>query len=109
VSEIWQGLSLSVLGLGITFAALGLLILTIILLQRIFRTRKLVPEKHEPGDTPVVSSLARDMEDEEIVAAIAVALAYLRSLELNRSGLGTSLEKGRGSWWTMGNIRRRNL
>jgi Na+-transporting methylmalonyl-CoA/oxaloacetate decarboxylase gamma subunit len=103
-----QGLSLSGMGLGLTFAALGLLILAMILLEYIFRTRRLVPDEREMEETPVVSTLARDMEEEEVAAAIAVALAHLRLLDLHRSGLGTALEAGHGAWWTMGRIRRRS-
>jgi Na+-transporting methylmalonyl-CoA/oxaloacetate decarboxylase gamma subunit len=105
---IMQGLSLSGMGLGLTFAALGLLILAMILLEYIFRTRRLVPDEREMEETPVVSTLARDMEEEEVAAAIAVALAHLRLLDLHRSGLGTTLESGHGAWWTMGRIRRRS-
>ncbi|MEJ2556222.1 MAG: OadG family protein [Anaerolineae bacterium] len=103
---IMQGLSLSGMGLGLTFAALGLLILAMILLEYIFRTRRLVPDVRETEETPVVSTLARDTEEEEVVAAIAVALAHLRLLDLHRSGLGTTLETGHGPWWTVAHIRR---
>ena len=103
---IWQGLRLSVIGLGLTFAALGLLIGAMILLERIFRTRPLVPARREIKETPVVSSLTRDTEDEEIVAAIAIALAHLRSLEISRIELGTALEEGRGPWWRTGQGQR---
>lgn len=108
MNVIMQGLSLSGMGLGLTFAALGLLILAMILLEYIFRTRRLVPDEREMEETPVVSTLARDMEEEEVAAAIAVALAHLRLLDLHRSGLGTTLEAGHGAWWTMGRFRRRS-
>jgi sodium pump decarboxylase gamma subunit len=98
MNAIWQGLSLSVLGISLTFAALGLLILAMFLLERIFRTRRLIPEERSPEEMPVASSLARDMREEETVVAIAVALAHLRSLDMGRSGLGEALEAGRGPW-----------
>ena len=97
---IWQGLSLSALGIGLTFAALGLLILAMAVLERIFRTRRLIPEERSPEEMPVSSSLARDMREEETVVAIAVALAHLRSLDMSRSGLGEALEAGPGPWGT---------
>ncbi len=100
VDAIWQGLSLSALGIGLTFAALGLIILAMVMLERIFRTRRLIPEERSPEAMPVASSLARDMQEEETVVAIAVALAHLRSLDLCRSGLGEALESGRGPWGT---------
>jgi len=98
MNAIEQGLRLSVLGIGLTFAALGLLILAMFTLERIFRTRRLIPGERVPEMTPVASSLAWDMEEEETVAAIAVALAYLRSLDMSRSELGEALEAGPGPW-----------
>jgi len=100
VDAIWQGLSLSALGIGLTFAALGLLILAMFMLERIFRTRRLIPEERSPEDMPVANSLTRDMREEETVVAIAVALAHLRSLDMSRSGLGEALEAGPGPWGT---------
>ncbi len=104
---ILQGLQLSAMGISLTFAALGLLIVAMIVLERLFRTRELVPEERGPEETPVVSTLARDTEDEEIVAAITVALAHLRSLEICRGGLGTALEAGHGGWWMIGRVQQR--
>ena len=101
MNAIWQGLSLSALGMGLTFAALGLLILAVFMLERIFRTRQLIPEERSPEEMPVASSLARDMREEETVVAIAVALAHLRSLDMGRSGLGEALEAGPGPWGMM--------
>jgi Na+-transporting methylmalonyl-CoA/oxaloacetate decarboxylase gamma subunit len=98
VDAIWQGLSLSALGISLTFAALGVLILAMFLLERIFRTRRLIPEEWPPEEMPAHNSLARDMGEEEIVVAIAVALAHLRSLDMERSGLGEALEAGHGPW-----------
>ena len=97
MNDIWQGLSLSALGIGLTFAALGLLILAMFVLERIFKTRRLTPEERSPEEMPVASSLAHDMQEETVVA-IAVALAHLRSLDLSRSGLGEALEAGPGPW-----------
>ncbi len=102
---IWQGLSLSALGMGLTFAALGLLIAAMVALERIFRTRQLIPEERSPEHMPVANSLARDMQEEETVVAIAVALAHLRSLDLGRSGLGEALEAGPGPWGPWGRMK----
>ncbi|GAB4532697.1 MAG: hypothetical protein Kow0063_13630 [Anaerolineae bacterium] len=109
MSAIAQGAILLVVGMTFLFAAMGLLILAMVVLERLFRTRKLVPEEREPGETGAVSRHARDTAEEEVVAAIALALAHLRSLDISRSGLGTALEGGRGSWWTLGQIRQRPL
>ncbi len=105
MDAIWQGLSLSALGMGLTFAALGLLIAAMVALERIFRTRRLIPDERPPEELPVANSLARDTQEEETVVAIAVALAHLRSLDMCRSGLGEALEAGRGPWGIKYNTR----
>lgn len=109
MSAIGQGVLLLVIGMTILFAAMGLLILAMVILERLFRTRRLVPEEREPDATEADSKLARDTEEEEVAAAIAVALAHLRSLEICRSGLGTALEVGRGSWWMKGQLQQRPI
>jgi sodium pump decarboxylase gamma subunit len=107
LSPILQGIVLLVVGMAFLFVAMGVLILAMVILDRLFRTRKLVPEEKEPGERGAVSRHERDMADEEVVAAVALALAHLRSLDISQSGLGTALEAGRGPWWTMGQIRQR--
>lgn len=102
MNAIMQGVILLVVGMVVLFAAMALLILAMVLLERLFRTRHLVSDEQGPEETEPVSGPARGTEDEEVVAAIAVALAHLRSLEIYQSGLGTALEAGHGPWWTMG-------
>lgn len=109
MNNMMQGLNLSITGISLTFAALGILILAMILLERIFRTRRWIPEERELEETPIASTHARDTEDEEIAAAIAVALAHLRSLDVDRSGLGAALEAGHNQWWSMGQIQQHTL
>ena len=75
-----QGLTISFIGISLTFAALGLLILAIIVLRRLFPVRKeedtsASAESAAPG-IPMLTT-----EEVQIVAAIAIALAYLRSLD----------------------------
>ena len=106
MGDIAQGLTLSVIGMTITFAALGLLILTIVVLNHLFRPHPLVSDEEELEETQTLSSSLQDTEDEEIVAAIAVVLA-LRSLDVSRSGLGTALEAGRGPWWMRSQLQQR--
>jgi len=89
----WQGLTISLLGLGLTFAALGLFILAMVLLKRLF------PEAPKAEEQPVTSALSQASDEDEIAAAIAAALSHLQSLEICRSGLGEALEAGRGRWW----------
>lgn len=100
-----DGVVLLVLGMVILFAAMAILIVVMVVLERVFRTRRPAPGKQEPGEAETVSKLTTDTEDEEIVASIAVALVRARSLDITRSGLGTTLEAGRGVWWAMRHIQ----
>lgn len=100
---IWQGLIISVMGMGLTFVVMGLLIFTMSLLERFSRSGVPLPVA---GDTasdkkPAVSAPARDTE-EEVATAIAVALAYLRSADGRHAHLGATLKAGRGPWWAAG-------
>jgi len=98
VSEITQGLIISALGLGITFAALTLIIIVISLLKRIFPSTEEVDDKIE-----TVPAGAEVSEEEEVAAAIAVALSQIRSSH-PPTALGASLESGRGAWWRANHI-----
>ena len=102
MNPILQRLNLTALGQTLTFAALGLFILVIVVLERVFRARPLIPEEHEPREASIDSTLPQDTENEEVAAAITIALSHLRSLDICRSGLGSTLEAGRGAWWNAG-------
>jgi sodium pump decarboxylase gamma subunit len=88
---IWQGLQVSVLGMGLTFAALGLLILAMMALERLFRI-------HEEADSVEVTAVS-PAEEDEVAVAIAVALNYLHARDRDTSDLGANLKAGRGAWW----------
>ena len=90
---LWQGLTIGLLWLGLTFAAVGLFILAMVLLKRLF------PEAPKAEEQLVTSGLSPASDEEEIAAAIAVALSHLWSLEICRGRLGEALEAGRGRWW----------
>ncbi|MBI5053526.1 MAG: OadG family protein [Chloroflexi bacterium] len=92
MSEITQGLIVSAFGLGITFAALTLIIIVISLLKRIFQSKEEVEVEIESASAGV------EVSEEEVAAAIAVALSHIRSSHPPTS-LGASLESGRGAWW----------
>ncbi len=109
MSPTVEGLGLSLMGITVTFVALGLLVLVMVVLEHLFRDRSFMPKEEELEDRAIGSILARDTSEEEVVAAIAVALAHLHSLDLSRSGLGTTLESGPGSWWVMGKIQQRSV
>jgi Na+-transporting methylmalonyl-CoA/oxaloacetate decarboxylase gamma subunit len=89
-----QGLIVSLLGLLLTFLALGLLILTIVILQKLFGSS-------EKSATPEVTGTADDntLDLDEIPVVIATAVTVLRHHERNAARLGQSLERGRGPWW----------
>jgi Na+-transporting methylmalonyl-CoA/oxaloacetate decarboxylase gamma subunit len=100
---ILQGLQISGLGLFITFLALGVFILIMIGLQRLF------PGKEESDEVEAVIEIQTDEPGEEraIVAAIAAALTYAEEkgqLKSN-SQLGNTLQEPRGGWWQAGRGR----
>ena len=105
MNPIMQGIILFVVGMAVLFAAMALVILAIILLRRLFPPLQPVPVEQKPEAGETVEGTVRVSEEEEIVAAIAVALAHLRSLKMGQAGLGTALEAGRGPWWTEGRIQ----
>jgi hypothetical protein len=96
-----QGLSISLVGLLITFFALMVFILLMIVLQRIFPAER----KEIQGDTgsPEVRRLNIDEENRQkedklaIAAAIAVAIEYIHKGK--GAALGSNLVKGHGQWW----------
>jgi sodium pump decarboxylase gamma subunit len=96
---LWQGLIISFSGMGLTFLALGLLILTMIVLERVFRP--------QPERVPAEADQPAGVDD-EIVAAIAVALARARPTEAGRSdSLGATLQNETGRWWLVGRAQQR--
>ena len=100
---IVQGLMISVIGISLTFLALGILILVMVLLDHFFRDDKKVDAgQAEPVEQAASTLPTRQAADEEIVAAIAVALAQVRSFELCEAGLGSTLEAPSSRWWLVG-------
>ncbi len=106
---IWQGVSISVMGMGLTFVTLGLLILTTSLLKRFSPGETQLPVSNEtaPDEKPAVNAAGQDTE-EEIAVAIAVALTHLRSADVHYGDLGATLEAGRGPWWMAGQTQQRS-
>ena len=101
MNPILQGLQVSVLGLLITFLALGVFILVMVLLQRFFPGQEEVVEEAAAGseETPiVVIETADESEEGAVVAAIAAALQY--GYDTRHSSLGKALAEGKGGWWT---------
>ena len=97
-----QGLQVSLMGLVITFLALGVFIGIMVILQRLFPAPKEEAPQLSGGEEEILRELsvttAVDSEEAEVIAAIAAALDALQSAE--RSRLGESLQEGHGLWWT---------
>ena len=94
-----QGLSISIIGLVITFFALGVFILVMIVLQRIFPPKAEAEE--EPAVEPVVQIELEQTsyidEEAEVAAAIAAAVGYVQAA--SQPSLGANLVIGHGRWW----------
>jgi sodium pump decarboxylase gamma subunit len=91
-----QGLQISILGLLITFSALGIFVLVMMVLLKVFPYK---PEPEEAGEEDVVEpeGISSVAQDADIVAVIAAAVAFVK---FQRQGaLGSNLVNGRGSWW----------
>ncbi len=101
-NQIFQGLMIGLVGMAILFAAMGLLILAMTGLERLFRKQAVKPDRTLPDEKTTISSLQQETKEEEIAAAIATALVYLRSLEICESGLGSTLESKPSPWWSVG-------
>ncbi len=94
-----QGLTLSLTGLVVTFASLGLFILIIVLLQRFFGPEQ--PMEQTASETSSVSlpeTMEADLEP-ETAAAIAIAIEYFRNMEAEASSIGSAFSQGPGAWW----------
>lgn len=89
MSELSQGLQLSVWGIMITFASLGVLILVMVALREMFSEKPSVGP--EPDD--VEDDLSAYWEDLRIRAVgIAVSIAHLQRSEKLAANLGALLE-----------------
>lgn len=86
---IQQGLIISLLGLLLTFLALGLLILTMVVLQKLFK----------PSDAVAAAHGSEGRADAEIAAVLAAAIMLLRAKDRGWSTLGRVLEGAPGRWW----------
>ncbi len=101
MSELSQGLVVSALGISITFFALALFILVMIVLQKLFPAEQVGEQAVEEVGTPAGTIEIVDetvVEEEEVAVAIAVAIACLK--QRRQSQLGAALSQGRGPWWS---------
>ncbi len=97
MSSLGQGLSISVMGILITFASLGILILVMIALREWFapRTSKEAPRPDGSEDG------APQTESDAAAVAAATAVAFLKARQRQRAALGKVLEAPQGRWWLM--------
>jgi|GEM_PF-4412360 len=91
-----QGLQVGLLGLAITFLALGGFILVIVALKRLFPASPPLEQEQPPDETPADEGEGSNDEG-AVVAAIALALARKRAAGSGQ--LGEALTRGRGPWW----------
>jgi hypothetical protein len=101
-NDLSNGLFISVFGLLIKFFVMGIFILMIISLKRIFPYKAQADEgeDEESANAEQYVALASTGEEEErdIAAAITVAISFLRLRD--QSSLGNTLKECRGSWWS---------
>jgi sodium pump decarboxylase gamma subunit len=100
LNPISQGLYISALGLLITFLALGILILIMVGLKRLFPYKA---EAEEDIAETTIEVQVDESEDEALVAAaIATAIQYFGAS--GKNSLGANLARGRGAWWATNRI-----
>ena len=109
MDQMVAGLTVSVLGITVTFVAMGLIALLIVLLQRYTSAPPGATREAEAETVLPLIPSTQAAETEEIVAAVAVALAHLRTLESAQSELGSGLMNGPGTWWAMGQIQQHRV
>jgi hypothetical protein len=92
-----EGLTLSLIGILVTFSALGILILLIILLKVFFPTKEI-------DATGKIRGFEVDEREllKEQAAAVAVSVLLDQLSGRRRSSLGSTLEEPVGNWWRKG-------
>jgi hypothetical protein len=100
MNEFTQGLTLSGIGILITFSSLGILILLILALKALF------PERISEADRES-QPLDPDQDRErlkETAAAVGVA-TLMKTKGFGKGSLGSLLEKPVGKWWAVNQDR----
>ena len=104
MNPILQGLTISISGIIITFLALGLFILVMVVLQKLFPAESETPAGSVAEKKTIIESSTANDEEGEVVAAIAAAVAYFKQSFDQSVDLGNSLSEGRGTWWMVRRI-----
>jgi Na+-transporting methylmalonyl-CoA/oxaloacetate decarboxylase gamma subunit len=96
-----QGLIITFWGLLLTFATLGIMVLPIALLLKIFPAKEPKPEEAAPvAEEPAPCLNPAEGNEAEVAAAIAIRILAERRQENSAAKLGETLEGGPGRWWT---------
>jgi len=96
-STFLQGIYITVVGMGLVFLSLALLLLAMIALERFFR----------PGETRAVAPAEETLSAERrrvaaIAAAIAAAMAEEEGVQVEEEGLGAGLREKASPWALLG-------
>ena len=108
MNELGQGLTLSGIGILITFSALGILIILILILKALFPERR---EKTVVSGLEETRSSSAGPERESLrkqAAAAGVAVLLRNRSNTQKGGLGSELEKPVSKWWLRGLDRTHN-
>ncbi len=92
-----EGLTLSLIGILVTFSALGVFILLILLLKVFFPAKKI----DASGEIRGFEVDERELLKEQ-AAAVAVSVLLDQLSGRRRSSLGSTLEEPVGNWWKKG-------
>jgi hypothetical protein len=102
VNELGQGLSLSGLGILITFSALGILIGLIVLLKVLFPEKKTDSSRRGRFTVSPPPDLHEQEELRRRAAVAGVALLIEGKSRSGQESLGTLLEDPVAGWWQKG-------
>jgi len=98
LSEFGQGLTLSGAGILITFGALGMLIVLILVLKALFPARINKQADFQPAERDP----DQKMELRRRAAAVGVAVLLSERSCMETGELGSVLETPPGEWWRQG-------
>lgn len=102
MGEIGQGLTLSGLGILITFSALGILIGLILLLKALFPMRVKSDESEEDLSTSDPSPSIEREKLRKQAAAAGVSVLVRKMSRSTKGNLGKQLEDPVSGWWRKG-------
>lgn|GEM_PF-2986661 len=93
MDNVLQGVYIGIIGMGVLFASLGLLIGLISLLNRLFRLPPL------EGGAETAADDATAGQQQELAVALAVAICLLDQSDDYGPSLGQGLERPPRGWW----------